>query len=79
MEIEILEHDLAAGTAKIKFMHKDVTHIQAYNLKLVVPGTEKTLIEYNTEFDAGMQQTVIDKLIAQVEREIDAGILVNAI
>ena len=79
MKIEILEHDVEKGTAKIKFMHNDVTHIQSYDLGLVVPGTRKTLQEQNMEFTLEMQNQVIQKLTEQLQREIEAGIVTNPI
>lgn len=79
MNLEILERDIQAGTAKLRFSHNGVTHTDSYNLKLVVPGTERIFSEYDMAFDETMQQKVIDKLTAQIQREIEAGIIHNPI
>jgi hypothetical protein len=79
MQVEILEHDVEKGTARIKFIHNNVTHVESYDLGLVVPGTRRTLQEQNVEFSLEMQAQIIDKLTAQVQREIEAGILTNRI
>jgi len=79
MQVEILERDAVAGTAKIRFTHGGVTHTQSYDLKLVVPGTALTLETYGLQFTEAMQQTVIEKLTAQIQREIDAGIICNPV
>lgn len=77
MQVEILERNTEAGTATIRFSHNDVVHTNSYNLKLVVPGTERIFEQYGVVFDEAKQQIVIDKLTAQIEQEIDAGILQN--
>jgi hypothetical protein len=79
MQVEILERNIAAGTIKLKFSHSGVVHTASYDLKLVVPGTDRVLAEYGLTFDETMQQRVIDKLTQQVQREIEAGILQNPI
>lgn len=79
MQVTILEHDKTKGTAKIKFEHNNVVHIQNYDLKYVVPGTDLVLKAYGLEFTEQMQQQVIDKLTVQVQRDIEAGIIVNSI
>lgn len=79
MNLEILERDIQAGTAKLRFSHNDVVHTGTYDLKMVVPGTDRVLAEYGMAFDEPMQQKVIDKLTAQIQREIEAGILHNPI
>lgn len=77
MNLEILERDIQAGTAKLRFSHNGITHTDNYNLKMVVPGTDRVLAEYGMAFDETMQQKVIDKLTAQVQRDIEAGIIHN--
>jgi hypothetical protein len=79
MNLEILERDIQAGTAKLRFSHNGVTHTSSYNLKMIVPGTERIFAEYGMEFDAAMQQKVIEKLTALVQREIEDGILHNPV
>lgn len=79
MQVEVLERDIQAGTAKIRFSHGDVTHTQSYNLKMVVPGTDRVFETYNIEFNEAMQETVISRLAEQVKREIEAGITHNPI
>jgi hypothetical protein len=79
MNLEILEQNIQAGTAKLRFSHNDVTYTQSYDLKLFVPGTERVLAEYGIAFDETMQQRVIQKVTEQVQREIEAGILNNPI
>lgn len=79
MQVDILSWDKATGKIRIKFSHNDVVHTESYDLKLVVPGTERLLGELNMEFDETMQQRVIDKLTAQVQREIEAGAIKNPI
>ena len=79
MQVDILRHDVVEGTARIRFQHRGVTHTQDYDLLLVVPGTKKALDEHGQTFTLEMQNTVIEKLTAQVEREIEEGILHNPI
>ncbi len=79
MQITILEHNLNTGLAKIKFEHNNVTHVENYDLKLVVPGTSMVLKAYGLDFTEEMQQRVIDKLTMQVQNEIETGILHNPI
>lgn len=79
MQVEVLERDIQAGTARIRFSHGDVTHTQSYNLKMVVPGTDRVLETYGMEFTEAMQETVIARLADQVKREIEAGITRNPI
>lgn len=79
MLVEILERNIEAGTVKIRFSHNSITHTQSYDLKMVVPGTDRVLAEYGVPFDETMQQRVIDKLTSQVQRDIEAGILHNPI
>lgn len=79
MQVDILSWDKVAGMARIKFSHSGVTHIESYDLKLVVPGTGRILEELSMAFDEAMQQRVIDKITAQVQREIEAGILHNPV
>jgi hypothetical protein len=75
MQVEILERNIEAGTIKMRFSHNDVVRAETYDLKLVVPGTDRILAEYGMAFDETMQQKVIDKITAQVQREIEAGII----
>jgi len=79
MEIEVLERDVTAGTARLRFTHNGVTHTDYYDLKLVVPGTDQVLAAQGLAFDDAMQQTVITKVAAQVQREIESGILHNPV
>ena len=79
MQVEILERNIEAGTVKMRFSHNGITHTQSYDLKLVVPGTDRVLAEYGMAFDEIMQQKVIDKMTAQVQRDIEAGIIHNPI
>lgn len=79
MQVTVLEHNVGAGTAKIKFEHSGVTHTASYDLGLVIPGMRIELAQQGLEFTENMQQDIMDRLAAQVEREIDAGILVNQI
>jgi hypothetical protein len=79
MQVDIIERNVQAGTIKIRFSHNDVVRTETYDLKLVVPGTDRILAEYGMAFDEAMQQKVIDKITAQVQREIEAGILRNPI
>jgi hypothetical protein len=79
MNVEILERNIQSGIAKIRFSHNNVVHTSIYDLKLVVPGTERNLNEQNLVFDEARQQIVIDKLTNQIQREIESGILFNPI
>ena len=79
MQVEIISKNENTGVFRFKFSHNDVVHEQDYNLKMVVPGTDRLLNELGLEFDATMQQRVIDKLTAQIQREIEAGIIKNPI
>lgn len=77
MIVDVISHDKAEGTALIKFSHNDVVFTQQYDLKMVIPGTVHVLAGYGMEFTEAMQQTVIDRLIAQVQRDIEAGVIQN--
>lgn len=79
MQVEVLSWDKSIGKAKIRFSHNDVVHTDNYDLKLVVPGTERLLGELGVDFDEAMQQRVIDKLTAQVQHGIEAGVIKNPI
>ena len=79
MQVEMLSWDKTTGKAQIKFSHNDVVHTDNYDLKLVVPGTERLLGELGVDFDETMQQRVIDKLTAQMQRDIEAGVIKNPI
>lgn len=79
MYTEVLEHDVQSGIAKIRFSHNSVTHTQTYDLGLVVPGTRRALAESGSELTLDIQNKVIEKLTAQIQRDIDAGIIQNPI
>jgi hypothetical protein len=79
MYTEVLEHDIQSGIAKIRFSHNRVTHTQTYDLGLVVPGTRRALAEAGSELTPEIQDRVIEKLSAQVQRDIEAGIIQNPI
>ena len=79
MQVEMLSWDKTTGKAKIRFSHNGVVHTDSYNLLLVVPGVERLLGELGAEFDEAMQQRVIDKLTAQMQRDIEAGVIKNPI
>lgn len=75
MEVKIISRDIEAGTAKIEFSHAGVIHTNDYDLAMVIPGTKQVFAQYGVVFDEARQQQVIDRLAAQIEQEIDAGIL----
>lgn len=77
MQVDIIKHDIEAGTATIRFSHNDVVITQTYDLKLVVPGTSMVFQQYGIAFDEAKQQQVIDRLTLQVQHEIEGGILTN--
>lgn len=77
MQVDILEHNKETGKIKIKFNHNNVIHVDNYDLLMVVPGTEREL--NGAPFTEEMQNAVINKLTNQIQREIEAGILVNKI
>jgi len=79
MQVEILEQNTETGMTKMRFSHNGVTHTAIYNLKMIVPGTERILAEYGMEFDDAMRQKVIEKLTALIQREIEDGILHNPV
>lgn len=79
MQVEIIEEDNVNWTAKIKFTHNDVEHIETYNLIAVIPGTNLQLSKENRQFDQTMKSNVITKLTEQVQREIEAGIITNTL
>jgi hypothetical protein len=79
MELEILTHDKVNGKAHLRFSHNGIVHTDNYDLKLVIPGTDRVLREYDLAFTEEMQQQVIDKLTAQVQKAIEDGILHNPI
>ena len=77
MIVEVLEHDLVTGDAKIKFSHNDIVHEDNYNLKLVVPGTTQLLEKLKKEFTEEIQLKALDILTAQVQKDIESGALKN--
>lgn len=79
MQVEVLSWNKETGKARLKFSHNDVVHADSYDLKLVVPGTERLLGELGVDFDETMQQRVIDKLTAQMQRDIEAGVVKNPV
>lgn len=79
MQVEVLSWNKETGKARLKFSHNDVVHADSYDLKLVVPGTEKLLGELGVDFDETMQQRVIDKLTENVRLDIEAGRIKNPI
>ena len=79
MQVDILSWNKETGKAKIAFSHNAVVHTDTYDLKLVVPGTEKLLGELGVDFDEAMQQRVIDKLTENVRLDIEAGRIKNPI
>lgn len=79
METDILEHDVAKATIKMRFTHQGVTHTQGYELDMFVPGTRTVLASLKQEFTPEMQDRVIEKIKEQVQREIEAGIIKNHI
>jgi hypothetical protein len=79
MQVTILERNISNATARIKFEHNNVTHISTYNLDMVIPGTDLHFKKQGIPFDEAQQQTIIDKLTAQIQKEIEAGIIVNKI
>lgn len=79
MQVDILSWDKDSGKAKIKFSHNSVEHTDSYDLKLVVPGTDRVLGDLGMSFDETMQQRVIDKITEQVQRDIEAGVIKNPI
>lgn len=79
MQVDILEYSEETRIAKIKFSHNDVIHIDTYNLDYVVPGTKKILAELSLPFTAAIKDAVVAKLTLQIQKEIEDGILKNAI
>lgn len=77
MQVDILERDVQAGTARLRFTHNGVSYTNRFDLKMVVPGTQNVFSAYGVEFTEEMQQRVIDRLTSQVQREIEAGIIQN--
>lgn len=79
MNVEILSHDAATGNARIKFSHNDVVHEDNYNLKLVIPSSERILKELNQEFTEELQLKALDKLTEWVRIDIESGAIKNPI
>jgi hypothetical protein len=73
MQVEIISHNIDTFIAEIKFTHNDVVVQDTYNLLLVEPTMIKTLEMNSLTFTPEMQQDVIDKLTAWVQRSIEAG------
>jgi hypothetical protein len=79
MQIEIIERDIVAGTATIKFTHNGVEHTDKYDLGMVIPGTRLELAKQNSNFTEELQDTVIERLTERVRTAIESGIIVNKI
>lgn len=75
MQVDILEHDLATGKAKIRFEHNGIVHTEKYDLNMVVPGTKQTLEKQGKEFTEELQLKVIDTLTEWVKNDIENGTL----
>ena len=77
MNVKIITHDETTGKARIKFSHNDVVHETDYNLKLVIPGSEKLLAELGQEFTKDIQLKALDTLTKWVKRDIESGAITN--
>jgi hypothetical protein len=79
MQVEIITEDDVSWTATIRFTHNDVVHEDTYNLIAVVPGTNLQLAKQGIQFNTEMKNNVISILTAQIQREIEQGIILNVI
>jgi hypothetical protein len=77
MNVEIITHDETTGEARIKFSHNDVVHEDNYNLKLVIPGSEKLLKQLNQEFTKEIQLKALDTLTKWIQKDIESGAITN--
>jgi hypothetical protein len=77
MQVEILSHDTNTYMAKLRFTHNGVVVEDTYNLLLVEPTMQSTLIRTNSTFSVELQQSVIDTLTGWVKNGIEQGALVN--
>ena len=73
----ILHHDIETAQVVIRFEHEGVTYTDAFDLKLVLPGTMHTLGQLELPFDEGLQLKVIDRLTKNIQIGIEAGTIKN--
>lgn len=73
----ILSHDTATTLARVRFEHAGVTLEQDIQCDMILPGTRKIFADFGVEFDEAKQLVALDKLTAQIERQIDAGEITN--
>lgn len=77
MNRTIIERDIEAGTARIRFEHQDVTVEDTFYLINVVPSTAYVFSTMGLTFDESYQDLAIDRLEAMIQNQIEAGIISN--
>ena len=77
MNVEILSHNVETGDARIRFSHLDVVHESDYNLKLVIPGSQRLLADLGMEFTEELQLKTLENLTTWITRDIESGALKN--
>ena len=73
----IISHDVENAIAVIRFEHMDVTYQDTFDLKLVIPSSERIFEELGMPFDAEVQGRVIDRLEVVITSQIESGAIRN--
>lgn len=77
MNVEIISHDPSTGLAHIKFTHNNVVVEDTYNLRMVIPGSEKVLSSLGQDFTKELQLKALDNLTATMTSNIESGAITN--
>lgn len=73
MNVEVIEHNVQTGMAKVRFEYQGVVHEDSYNLKMVIPGSERIFNELGQEFTEEFQLKALDRLTGWIKNDIEAG------
>lgn len=73
MNTEVLSHDVKTGIASVKFTYKDIVHEEVYNLKMVVPGSERVFQDLGQEFTKELQLKALEGVATRLKAAIDDG------
>ena len=73
MDVKIIQHDVGAAKATIRFTHEGVVVENEYDLLRVIPDMKSSLDRTGQTFDAEMQNAVIATLTGWMQRAVDRG------
>ena len=73
----IIEHDVQAKKATVKFEHNGVVHEGTYQLDLIIPQSQVVLAQMGLEFTEELQLRALDSLTHMIEMQIESGAIRN--